>query len=144
MGKTHLIRQSTPNSLFRLLSGYHGFFKLTHWSLGDLDAILKMQFYILLIGMFKSSHDNSLRWMPRYFTDDKSTLVQVMATVPSVNKLLPEPMMSQYEHNTIPFSKSNVLMAWCLVINSILITILAYTVQGGKWEYNWFCWRNSN
>ena len=33
----------------------------------------------LLIGIFKSSCDNVLRWMPQDFTDDKSTLVQVMA-----------------------------------------------------------------
>ena len=54
--------------------------QLTHWPLGDLDAISKLQmsmsFYWLV-----SSHlqDNALRWMPRDFTDDKSILVQVMA-----------------------------------------------------------------
>ena len=32
----------------------------------------------LLIGIFKSSYDNVLRWMPQNLTDDKSTLVQVM------------------------------------------------------------------
>ena len=34
---------------------------------------------VLLIGIFRSSHDNALRWMPQDITDDKSTLVQVMA-----------------------------------------------------------------
>ena len=34
---------------------------------------------VLLIGIFTSSKDNALRWMPRDLTDDKSTLVQVMA-----------------------------------------------------------------
>ena len=34
---------------------------------------------VLLIGIFRSSHDNALWWMPQYLTDDKSTLVQVMA-----------------------------------------------------------------
>ena len=34
---------------------------------------------VLLIGIFRSSHDNALRWMPQDLTDDKSTLVQVMA-----------------------------------------------------------------
>ena len=34
---------------------------------------------ILLIGIFTSSKDNALRWMPRDLTDDKLTLVQVMA-----------------------------------------------------------------
>ena len=31
-----------------------------------------------LIGIFKSSYDNVLRWMPQDLIDDKSTLVQVM------------------------------------------------------------------
>ena len=34
---------------------------------------------VLLIGIFTSSKDNALRWMPWHLTDDKSTLVQVMA-----------------------------------------------------------------
>ena len=34
---------------------------------------------ILLIGIFTSSKDNALRWMPRDLTDNKSTLVKVMA-----------------------------------------------------------------
>ena len=34
---------------------------------------------VLLIGIFRSSHDNALSWMPQDHTDDKSTLVQVMA-----------------------------------------------------------------
>ena len=34
---------------------------------------------VLLIGIFRSSHDNALGWMLQYHTDDKSTLVQVMA-----------------------------------------------------------------
>ena len=39
-------------------------------------AILNL---VLLIGIFTLSKDNALRWMPRKLTDDKSTLVQVMA-----------------------------------------------------------------
>ena len=34
---------------------------------------------VLLIGIFRSSHNNALWWMPQDITDDKSTLVQVMA-----------------------------------------------------------------
>ena len=34
---------------------------------------------VFLIDIFKSSHDNALWWMPWDLTDDKSTLVQVMA-----------------------------------------------------------------
>ena len=35
--------------------------------------------HALLIGIFKSSYDNVFRWMSHNLTDDKSTLVQVMA-----------------------------------------------------------------
>ena len=73
---------------------------LTHWPLGDLDAILKLQFSVFFYWLVSShllliydkstlvqvmawcqlsSKDNALRWMPRDLTDDKSTLVQVMA-----------------------------------------------------------------
>ena len=34
---------------------------------------------VLLFGIFRSTHDNAHRWMPQNLTDDKSTLVQVMA-----------------------------------------------------------------
>ena len=34
---------------------------------------------VLLIDIFRSSHDIALEWMPQDLTDDKSTLVQVMA-----------------------------------------------------------------
>ena len=34
---------------------------------------------VLLTGIFKSSYDSVRRWMPHDLTDDKSTLVQVMA-----------------------------------------------------------------
>ena len=39
----------------------------------------KYNFLDLLIGIFRSSHDNALQWMPQDLNDDKSTLVvQVM------------------------------------------------------------------
>ena len=34
---------------------------------------------VLLISIFRSCHDNALQWMPKNLTDDKSTLIQVMA-----------------------------------------------------------------
>ena len=34
---------------------------------------------VLVIGIFKSTQDKALRWVPRDLTDGKSTLVQVMA-----------------------------------------------------------------
>ena len=47
-------------------------FYLSHRPLGDL-------FKNLLIGIFQSFYYNVLWWMPQDLTDDKSTLVQVMA-----------------------------------------------------------------
>ena len=47
---------------------------LTHWPLGHV--IFKL---VLLIGIFRSSHDHALRWMTQNLPGDKSTLVQVMA-----------------------------------------------------------------
>ena len=34
---------------------------------------------VLLIGIFRSSHDNALRWMPQDLADDQSTLVRVIS-----------------------------------------------------------------
>ena len=55
--------------------------ELTHWPLGDLDVIFKNLIFnlILLIGILRSLYDNALQWMRQNITDDKSTLVQVMA-----------------------------------------------------------------
>ena len=55
----------TFNSLAPGRPGYH--FKTAIFNL------------VLLIGIFPSSNDNTLRLMPWHLTDDKSTLVQVMA-----------------------------------------------------------------
>ena len=54
---------------------------LTNWPLGDLKSNFKTAIFnlVLLIGIFTSSKDNALRWMPRDLTNGKSTLVQVMA-----------------------------------------------------------------
>ena len=54
---------------------------LTHWPLGDLDKILKIQFsnLFLLIGIYGSFHDIALRWMSQDLTDGESAMVQVMA-----------------------------------------------------------------
>ena len=45
----------------------------------ECDSINAIFNLVLLIGIFRSSHGNALRWMPQDLTDDKSTLVQVMA-----------------------------------------------------------------
>ena len=47
---------------------------LTHWSLGDLDGILKMLFSVLLYWLMPFDF-----LMPRNLTDDKSILIQVKA-----------------------------------------------------------------
>ena len=43
------------------------------------DAIIEMQFLVSLLIEILKSFDNALWWMPWNLTDDKSTLVQVMA-----------------------------------------------------------------
>ena len=55
---------------------------LTHWSLEDLDVILKRQFEIVIywfVSTIRSPYDNALRWLPRDLTHHRLTLVQIMA-----------------------------------------------------------------
>ena len=54
---------------------------LTHWPLWDLYFDFKNIVFnlTLLISIFKSSYDNVLWLMPQDLTDDKSTLVQILA-----------------------------------------------------------------
>ena len=54
-------------------------FCLTHWPLGDLDAILKLQFSILFYWLVSSHRLRIMPWDKWDLTDDKSILVQVMA-----------------------------------------------------------------
>ena len=64
--QTHLhIHTIYINSLAPVRSGY--------------DSKNGINNLVLLIGIFRSSHDNALQWMPLDLIDDKSTLVQVMA-----------------------------------------------------------------
>ena len=49
--------------------------QLVHWY-HFKTAIFNL---VLLVGIFTSFKDNALQWMPRDLTDNKSTLVQVMA-----------------------------------------------------------------
>ena len=68
--------------------------QLTHWPLGNLNVILQMQSSILLYWLVSSNlfYESVLRWMPHDLTDDKSTLVQVMAWW---RQPLPEPMLTK-------------------------------------------------
>ena len=53
---------------------------LTHWPLGDFNKVLvEWVKFILAIDGWDISHEISSRWMSLDLTDDKSTLVQVMA-----------------------------------------------------------------
>ena len=54
---------------------------LTHWPLGDFNIILeKMIFKLILVtGGCDISTEIALRWTSRDLSDDKSTLVQIMA-----------------------------------------------------------------
>ena len=66
----------------RWLPNNHG---LTHWPLGSFNLILDIlghfRYFKLIIvnGGLDISYKIALRWMPLGFTDDESTLVQVMA-----------------------------------------------------------------
>ena len=51
---------------------------------------------VLLIGIFRSSHDNALRRMPHDPIDDKSTFGSGNGLVPSGNKPLTDPMLTQF------------------------------------------------
>ena len=56
--------------------------ELIHWPLEDFDKVLVTWFlawFILVIDGWDIAHEISSRWMSLDFTDDKSTLVQVMA-----------------------------------------------------------------
>ena len=45
----------------------------------ECDSKTVIFYLVLLMGILRSSHDNALQWIPQDLTDDKSTLVQVMA-----------------------------------------------------------------
>ena len=59
------------------------------WTTGTFNSLAPGKFgcdfknsifnLVLFIGILKFLYDNALRWMPQNVTDDKSTLVQVMA-----------------------------------------------------------------
>ena len=49
----------------------------------------------MLIGIFKSSYDSILRWMPQVCADDYVNIDSGNGLVPSGNKPLPEPMLTQ-------------------------------------------------
>ena len=75
----------------------------------------------LLIGIFKSSNDNILRWMPQVLTGHKSTLVQVMAWCHQATS----PYLSQYwPRSLLPYGITR--PQWLLLRK--LISIL------GSWE----------
>ena len=84
---------------FRPWSSSGGLRELTHWPLGDLNVILKNVIYnlALLIGIYESSYDNVLRWMPQDLTDDKSNIGSGHGLVPSGSKPLPEPVLTRIQ-----------------------------------------------
>ena len=80
----------TPKSLHKCLVYIYQWQSMATGSLWNVNSLApgRSEFdseyiiynLVLLIGIFRSSHDdNALRWMPQDLTDDKSTLVQVMA-----------------------------------------------------------------
>ena len=71
-----------PPSIKNLFTNHYWFAKIsglsTRWSLGDLYAMLEIQFFVLFCWLIYSD-DNALRWMALDPTDDNSALVQIMA-----------------------------------------------------------------
>ena len=93
---------------------------------------------VLLIGIFSSSHDNALQWMPQDLTDDKSTLVQVMAWCRQATRnylsqcwlssLLPYGVARpQWVNSTTP---SDAL--WCNKTWSTLVQVMACLLPDGS------------
>ena len=74
-------RATRNQSTTQLCAYFMGFTVLNSLAPGRPRCHFKTAIFnlLLLIGIFTSSKDNALRWMPRDLTDDKSTLVQVMA-----------------------------------------------------------------
>ena len=72
---------------------------------------------VLLIGIFRSSHDNALRWMPQDLIDDKSRLVQIHGAVRQLAitwayvDSFPCHLVASQGHNEL--SDGNKLTAWC-------------------------------
>ena len=91
---------------------------------------------VLLIGIFISSHDNALRWMPQDLTDDKSTLVQVMAwccqaTSHYLSQCWPK-AMSPYGIIR-PQWVNELALGWCME-NVIFKLILQIYIMSISWE----------
>ena len=87
---------------------------------------------VLLIGIFTSSKDNALKWMPRDLTDDKSTLVQGMAwcrqaTSHYLSQCWPS-SMSPYGVTRPQWVNSDVVGQKYVITFSMVTTLLMVTV----------------
>ena len=88
----------------------------------------------LLIGVFRSSHDNALRWMPGDLTDDKSRLVHVMAWCRQATSHC----LSQCWLSSLP-PYGVARPQWVKIILEISLSVpprwMAYGIESGR------CWR---
>ena len=75
----HGYNGAKSNISFDHLSSEHKQFNSLAPGWSEFDSKNVIFNLVLLIGIIRSPHDNDLRWMPQDHTDDKSTLVQVMA-----------------------------------------------------------------
>ena len=114
---------------------------LTHWPLGNLNEILEVIFnQILVIDGWGISCEIPLIWMTLDFTDDKSTLVQVMAWCRQAT--------SHYLSQCWPRSLSpyGVTTQWvnhiCQVISMALVELCQCTYNTGKRYTRWFAFCN--
>ena len=86
----------------------------THWPLGNLDAIEKCYFpFCLSIGILRSSYENALWWTPQELTDDKSTLIKVIAWWRQAT--------SHYLSQCWPRSKSPYGITWAQWVNLLAL-----------------------
>ena len=97
---------------------------------------------VLLIGIFTSSKDNALRWMPRDLTDDKSTLVQVMAWCHQVTShYLSQcwPRSVSLYGVTRPQWVNLVLMPKCSLLYNHLCLICSFVTGSYEYDHCSFC-----
>ena len=108
------------------------FIILTHWSPGRFQFNFRKVIFKLTLmnGGWGISYEIALRWMPQDLTDDKSTLVQVMAWC---HQAISHYLSQCWPRSMSPYGVSNfkVFVAiWRLkVLSNIIKTSIFFTIQ---------------
>ena len=107
---------------------------LTHWPLGYMVVIWKVQFWNTWIKFMSTSCEIVLRWMPHTTCEDKSTSVNGL--VPSGNKPLPEPIFTKFY---VAMWRHQVTMSKLIFPFDKMATILETTFLNVFWNFVfWF------